>query len=221
MAAIWSMVVLVVTILGCGGTGDGAVFGPGGAAQLKAGGGEGGATSSSTTATASAASTSTTASTGSSGLACGPYPHKACGDGCVDTSSDPQNCGFCGNTCAPPNHGTTACVNSACTIVSCDAGFADCDGYGFNGCEAALDTPLNCGSCGNACQGIASVLPICMGGACALDCPSPWIDCDGIVATGCESMLADDANCGACGKACTGLSHCKHNWAHDGAYECM
>jgi hypothetical protein len=65
-------------------------------------------------------------------------PRALCDWSCVDTSSDPRNCGSCGSTCQDG----TACVNSACVPVLGDggrdsAGDAAQDGNG--GPDAAQD----------------------------------------------------------------------------------
>jgi hypothetical protein len=48
--------------------------------------------------------------------------HTACGDACVDTSDDPQNCGGCGIECS----GTQPCQNGTCGCAAsqftCDTG---------------------------------------------------------------------------------------------------
>mgnify|MGYP001795178575 CR=1 FL=1 len=74
------------------------------------------------------------------------------GDGCeVTPATDLANCGACGNVCAAPN-ATDACVDGACTIATCDAGFGDCDLVAGNGCETDTNVDdLNCGACGTVC----------------------------------------------------------------------
>lgn len=83
-----------------------------------------------------------------------------CDGDCVDVSSDPRNCGACGYRCGgptarSPRHpggGSPACKNGECTYV-CFPGFADCDGYLGNGCEADLRMDQdNCGACGTKCN---------------------------------------------------------------------
>jgi hypothetical protein len=73
-------------------------------------------------------------------------------DGCESQlDSDPDNCGKCGNECAPP-HMIATCTNSKCQIQGCEDGWTDCDGNQKNGCEANLNhDKMNCGMCGMAC----------------------------------------------------------------------
>jgi hypothetical protein len=59
-------------------------------------------------------------------------------NGCeVDTRTTLAHCGACGRACAPPA-GTGACVAGACTVASCNSGFANCNGSATDGCEASL-----------------------------------------------------------------------------------
>lgn len=77
-------------------------------------------------------------------------------------SSDILNCGTCGNVCSFSN-AAPACSAGVCRIVSCNAGFADCDAQAANGCEKNITTDVaNCGLCGNACP----VGKACVSGAC-------------------------------------------------------
>jgi hypothetical protein len=95
-----------------------------------------------------------------------PRGQTSCGGTCVDTRADPNNCSGCGVVCALP-HAVADCVQGACGIGACVAGFGDCDGAAENGCEATLATNANCGACGNACavpNGAAS----CATGTCQL-----------------------------------------------------
>lgn len=84
---------------------------------------------------------------------------------CIDISSDPQNCGSCGNECDPgetcsdgicgtgPCHGETCLPSETC----CPDGCRD------------LTNPYNCGQCGNVCPDDASN---CVNGACS-PCSEP------------------------------------------------
>ena len=86
------------------------------------------------------------------------------GNGCeTNLSTDRRNCGVCGHQCTAAN-GTAGCANGVCTVISCNAGFANCDGMAGNGCETNVNTDLrNCGACGVVC-GITA--DSCAGGRC-------------------------------------------------------
>ena len=147
------------------------------------------------------------------------------GMGCLNTSSDPFNCGGCGVTCGVGEvcsggrcncgedsvHGegvclgATACCGSPgqCVLLTnpiCSCGGVPC-GVGQACCDeqcADLERDeANCGACGVVC-GLGQV---CGGGRCV--CHSGFSDCDGEPANGCETnFLADHENCGACGHLC-------------------
>lgn len=89
---------------------------------------------------------------------CGDGGQNRCGSACVDSLTDPDNCGTCGARClhgrAPhtvTQAGATGCTGGRCADVTCVAGYADCDRNGANGCEVDLATPANCGACGRRC----------------------------------------------------------------------
>jgi hypothetical protein len=59
-------------------------------------------------------------------------------DGCeVELATDELHCGECGNACSFAN-AATECVDGACAMGVCDAGFDDCDGDPANGCECRI-----------------------------------------------------------------------------------
>jgi hypothetical protein len=93
------------------------------------------------------------------------------GDGCeIDMTSDPVNCGACGNVCSIP-HGTPACSGSSCAVGSCSRGHADCNNDPADGCEAAIAIDRhNCGVCGHACGSNES----CHGGTCGSALLAQW-----------------------------------------------
>jgi hypothetical protein len=61
--------------------------------------------------------------------------------------------------------------------------------------------------CGRVCA-LANAFASCAGGMCGImTCRSPWNNCDGTVANGCETDTSSTlAHCGACGRACN-LAH--------------
>ena len=70
----------------------------------------------------------------------------------IDLQNDPNNCGWCWNSCPTG----TACVNGACNYVyqplQCSWPQADCDLLPWTGCEVTLIyDDNNCGMCGHAC----------------------------------------------------------------------
>ncbi len=126
------------------------------------------------------------------------------GNGCeTNLNTAVASCGACGNVCNLPN-AVEGCAAGACTVVSCNAGFGDCDGQAANGCETNLNASLgNCGTCGNVCN-LANAAEVCNNGACAVaTCDAGFGNCDNQAANGCETNLNTTvASCGSCGNAC-------------------
>lgn len=132
-------------------------------------------------------------------------------DGCeINLTTDVNNCATCGYICPPLPNATPTCMNAACAIGSCDAGYADCDSSTFDGCETLLATDVNhCGACGSPCPALPHAYPTCSSSACQIGgCESGFADCDGVVANGCEiDLSADVMNCGACTNACPAIAN--------------
>jgi hypothetical protein len=137
-------------------------------------------------------------------------------NGCeVNTKTDAQNCGACGELCVDIN-GQPYCAESVCEIV-CDVGFGDCDDKRSNGCEKDVSSDVqNCGGCGEegeVCSATSGNTPWCRDGSCGeTKCPSGFGDCNGNPDDGCETDLRTDANnCGTCGNLCVaanGTAYC-------------
>ncbi len=124
----------------------------------------------------------------------------ACGQVCVDTSTDSDNCGACGTACPFGE----ACVSGACTGV-CPHGTDILCGAdaGKPTCVNAQTDNLNCGSCGHAC-GAGTV---CAVGSCVGGCGSET-KCTSDGGLYCADLKTDNANCGACGTPCGPLQAC-------------
>jgi hypothetical protein len=112
---------------------------------------------------------------------------------CLDTTSDPQNCGACGHSCNP----TEQCVSGTC---KCPVdGQKYCASAGT--CVDTLSNTANCGACDKKCD----TTQVCSLGSCA--CPaSGQTFCAN--ANACVSLYDDETNCGACGKVCPAATHC-------------
>ena len=120
-------------------------------------------------------------------------PHAKCGKGkdkvCVDLSSDPGNCGGCGQSCPEG----ASCVDGGC-VEACSEGFDLCNGN----CVDLSNDATNCGGCGTTCPETGD----CVSGVCT--CPTGQVLCAG----GCVSTSNDHANCGGCGNVCLGGETC-------------
>lgn len=81
-----------------------------------------------------------------------PAPKTECSGACVDTKTDPDNCGSCGTACMSM---TEACVQGLC----CPTGQTVCGGM----CTDTQTDAKNCGMCGNACP---QNMPSCAMGQC-------------------------------------------------------
>jgi len=115
-----------------------------------------------------------------------------CNNVCVDTKSDPNNCGFCGNKCPM----CFVCNGNGSCDTKCTGGSTQCG-------QACVDTqndPKNCGMCGNACM---SGL-VCSQGKCQSACGGGLTQCGNF----CVDTQNDQKNCGQCGFVCQGTDKC-------------
>jgi hypothetical protein len=123
-------------------------------------------------------------------------------DGCETPLNTLSNCGGCGVTCDLPNASET-CGSMACQLLSCESGYADCDGDPSNGCEVNVeDDAGNCGSCGNVCAN-ENGTTTCSSGTCAPSCSGSYASCNGDPDDGCETPINTTSDCGACGNSCS------------------
>jgi hypothetical protein len=85
-----------------------------------------------------------------------PPPKVECSGACVDTKTDNDNCGMCGNPCM---QGTEQCVQGMC----CKTGQTVCSMM----CTDTNTDPNNCGMCGKMCP---MNTPVCANGNCQAGC---------------------------------------------------
>lgn len=108
---------------------------------------------------------------------------------CTILSTDPSNCGACGNACQ-----NQVCSQGTCAD-ECQLPLTDCDG----GCVNERADPLHCGGCGLACSNPDRLL--CSDGECVAECEAAGLyptECAG----GCVNLGTDPLHCGGCGVAC-------------------
>ena len=118
-------------------------------------------------------------------------------------------------TCVPAcrlDHAVAICTAALrCEISACDTGFANCDTMPETGCERSVRTTTDCGDCDRACTSAAGTTS-CADGTCRIAVCSNTRrgDCDGEIATGCETNIDnDELHCGACGVPCDGGQMCR------------
>jgi hypothetical protein len=120
-----------------------------------------------------------------------------------DLLNDPNHCGTCPTVCSYPNAQPT-CVNGVCGLLTCLAGWSDCNASPSDGCEINTNSSVaNCGSCGNVCS-FANAGASCLGGTCVMGaCNAGWSNCNGSEVDGCEVNTQSDVNnCNSCGNRC-------------------
>lgn len=133
---------------------------------------------------------------------CGSSTPDVCGQRCVDTQTDPENCGLCERLCTLPNT-IALCGGGECAVARCEEGAADCDGVAATGCEVDLQSSTDhCGSCNRRCTAGPQQRVQCVDGECQTECEGGWGDCNGDDDDGCEEALTSITHCGACDDAC-------------------
>lgn len=133
-------------------------------------------------------------------------------DGCeTNIQTNTQNCGACNAVCPTLPNATVVCVNGTCTIGSCNFGFANCDGFTPNGCEANISSSTqSCGGCNIVCSVPPNATSVsCVNGQCVIaGCAPNFANCDGQYSNGCEvNIKTSPNNCGACNVVCVPGPH--------------
>jgi len=118
-----------------------------------------------------------------------PAGQTACGETCVDLTSDALHCGACNVQC---NAGSS-CAAGVCT---CPSTLPDTCGLQ---CVNKQTDAANCGTCGHACG-----LGACTASACVCDTtPATVAFCPDDPARGsCVDTASSASNCGSCGNVC-------------------
>jgi hypothetical protein len=85
-------------------------------------------------------------------------------DGCeVDILHDPLRCGDCDAAPCELANARESCSAGLCSVLTCDAGWDDCNELAADGCEADLAAADHCGDCETVCTGAQA----CEAGVCA------------------------------------------------------
>ena len=119
---------------------------------------------------------------------------------CVTIGKD-HACSGCRGCEAP-----RTCQNFRC---ECPRPFVECDGE----CVDPSSDTLNCGRCGNACNGLH-----CVDGTC--QCPFGMTLCNAAGLAECSDLMTDDGNCGQCTLACPTGQHCVGGTCNGGPFYC-
>ncbi len=115
---------------------------------------------------------------------------------------------FCGDGVCSADIGEACdtCPADCGACPGCPMGFADCNHDPADGCETPLNTPSNCGGCGQVCQQVGGTNACVLQGTnyvCQPTCDATHADCNLVPQDGCEVDLSGPGNCGACGHACS------------------
>ena len=125
-------------------------------------------------------------------------------NGMCTSVTDRHNCLGCGIDCTLRTNtiaGGDTCDATRGCLLTCLAGYGDCDSMSGNGCEADLTADTNCGACGIACPSGQHCTANASGStyACAASCGGTTPSMCG---TSCVDLSSDVDNCGGCGVIC-------------------
>lgn len=98
--------------------------------------------------------------------------------------------------CLAPHASSGTCVEGECEEYLCDPGFENCNGSWSDGCEVDLTAdPNNCGGCNSSCPNAPNANASCEKGHCALQCSTPYEDCNEDPTDGCEIPVGQPNSC--------------------------
>jgi hypothetical protein len=115
---------------------------------------------------------------------------------CANLQTDVQNCGRCNSPCNLTN-AVASCAAGNCAVLSCRAGFGNCNGNPIDGCEFPLlpNDRNNCGGCGIACPADS----VCTNGRCVPNCGMNGQACCGSTPRCAASLVCRGGSCVPCG----------------------
>lgn len=131
-------------------------------------------------------------------------------NGCeTNVNTNQTHCGACaaagGVNCNTIYANATAtCQSGACSFVSCQAGYGNCNSSLTDGCEVNLRTDAaHCGSCSTQCSTVNTTSNQCIDGTCNPVCTTAQFDDCGVPANGCNiDLWSDESNCLGCNLVC-------------------
>lgn len=122
-------------------------------------------------------------------------------DGCETQVHTTENCGGCGDKCAPGKE----CLVGNDNLYHCTCE-DDSETLCGSRCQSLTQDPYNCGACNNLCPGAyaSHFVATCSNGVCGGECEAGYADCNGLPDDGCEvDVRIDSRHCGACGNTCS------------------
>jgi hypothetical protein len=148
--------------------------------------------------------------------ACSCLAQYRCGAACVDTQSDPHNCGACGHACdqgASCAAGQCACSSGPQLVcggqcVASSTTYHDCGGACAKNSDVAT-----CGSSCTACPTTLHGTATCDGKACGFSCAGGYVPCttgccESCATAGCTGLTYCDSTSGLCLPGCSHQSQC-------------